>query len=68
MTYKLVVWFADEEYEAEVEQNVNELWEHAEIGHSELFEMVGVPYDPFDKWTIEELVDMTEWSCSEITE
>jgi hypothetical protein len=66
MAYLLTVSFADEEYQAEVDYNVYDLWENAEIGHTELFEAAGVPYDPFEKWTVDEIVDMTEFSCVEI--
>ena len=68
MSYLLTVEFADEAYEAEVEYDVNQLWEESEIGHVELFDMVGVPYDPFEKWSMEEIVDMTEFTCVEIAE
>jgi hypothetical protein len=67
-TYNLTVEFADECYEAETDVNVNELWENAEIGYRELFEYAGVPYDPFEKWTTDEIVDMTEFSCLPVDE
>jgi hypothetical protein len=61
--YQLEVTFSDECYQAVVDFDVCELWEYAEISYTELFEYVGVPYDPFDMWTVEELVDMVRFSC-----